>query len=178
MYGIFTLSEQIGESPLHFWVDVPATKHYRTYVLTKTIAHGEPSVEYRGIFINDEAPAFTSWRAKHGDSDDYAFNARLYKHVFDLLIRLKANFLWPAMWESTITNPGRVFSTDDPRNQQAASSPDIKGIETVHKRDASISGDLTWEVQLSPDAPKITLNGTVQQLYVQLLELNSNYEVE
>jgi hypothetical protein len=53
-------------------------------------------------------------------STDYTFNSEFYTHVFDLLIRLKANFLWPAMWGSFVPRPGRIFFTDDPRNQQLA----------------------------------------------------------
>ncbi|KAL3464630.1 hypothetical protein BJX64DRAFT_298187 [Aspergillus heterothallicus] len=120
MYGAYTLSEQIGKSPLHWWADVPATKHSQIYALNKTTTHGEPSVKYRGIFINDEAPALTGWWAKHANSTDYTFNSEFYTHVFDLLIRLKANFLWPAMWGSFVPQPGRIFFTDDPRNQQLA----------------------------------------------------------
>ncbi|KAL5340451.1 hypothetical protein BJX70DRAFT_407142 [Aspergillus crustosus] len=120
MFGVFTLSEQIGKSPLHFWADVPVTKHDKIYALNKTTTHGEPSVRYRGIFINDEAPALTGWWAKKSGRTDFTFDAEFYKHVFDLLVRLKANFLWPAMWASFIPAPGRIFFTDDPRNQQLA----------------------------------------------------------
>lgn len=81
---------------------------------------GPPSVKYRGIFINDEAPALTSWWATHSNRTDYTFGADFYEHVFDLLIRLKANVLWPAMWASFVPPPGRSFFTDDPRNQQLA----------------------------------------------------------
>lgn len=99
---------------------MPTAKHDKIYILNKTTTQGEPSVRYRGIFINDEAPALTSWWAKKGNRTDYTFDAEFYKHVFDLLVRLKANFLWPAMWGSSIPTPGRMFFTDDPRNQQLA----------------------------------------------------------
>ena len=62
----------------------------------------------------------TGWWAKHASVDDYTFSAEFYEHVFDLLVRLKANFLWPAMWGSFIPTPGRSFFTDDLRNQQLA----------------------------------------------------------
>ncbi|KAL2799446.1 hypothetical protein BJX66DRAFT_332933 [Aspergillus keveii] len=129
MFGVYTLSEQAGKSPLHWWADVPTTPHAHIYALNKTRTHGSPSVKYRGIFINDEAPALTSWWAKKpmsrpssngSSSTDYTFNSEFYTHVFDLLIRLKANFLWPAMWGSFVPRPGRIFFTDDPRNQQLA----------------------------------------------------------
>ena len=72
-------------------------------------AHGEPAVKYRGIFINDEAPAFTGWaREKFG-----GFNHQFYAKVFELMLRLKGNYLWPAMW-------GNAFADDDPLNPRLA----------------------------------------------------------
>ncbi|KAL4881671.1 hypothetical protein BJY04DRAFT_218112 [Aspergillus karnatakaensis] len=155
LFGVFTLSEQAGQSPLHYWADVPATKHDRIFVLNKTTTHGEPSVKYRGIFINDEAPALTSWWAKHSNREDYTFDAEFYTHVFDLLVRLKANFLWPAMWGSFVPRPGRIFFTDDPRNQQLADDYGIV-VSTSHhepmqrasnewKKDKARLGKWNWE---------------------------------
>lgn len=98
-------------------------KHERIYALDKITTFGEPSVKFRGIFINDEAPSLTSWWAKHtgkANSDFDGFGADFYEHVFDLLVRLRANFIWPAMWSSFFPAPGRMFFTDDPRNQQLA----------------------------------------------------------
>ncbi|TDZ68401.1 hypothetical protein CTRI78_v002150 [Colletotrichum trifolii] len=120
MFGVYTLAEQSGQSPLHWWHDVPATKHDKIYALNKTTIHGEPSVKYRGLFINDEAPALTGWWARKADNSNYTLDADFYEHVFDLLVRLKANFIWPAMWASFVPKPGRIFFTDDPRNQQLA----------------------------------------------------------
>ncbi|KAJ0414359.1 hypothetical protein BJY00DRAFT_318922 [Aspergillus carlsbadensis] len=120
MFGVYTLSEQAGKSPLHWWADVPATPHAHIYALNKTSTHGSPSVKYRGIFINDEAPALTSWWARKSNTSNYTFDSEFYTHVFDLLVRLKANFLWPAMWGSFVPRPGRIFFTDDLRNQRLA----------------------------------------------------------
>lgn len=105
---------------LHFWADVAATQHDEIYALDKTTVHGEPSVKYRGLFINDEAPALTGWWAKRQNVSDYTFDAEFYAHVFDLIVRLKGNFIWPAMWASFVPQPGRIFFTDDPDNQQLA----------------------------------------------------------
>lgn len=58
-FGVYTLAEQCGQSPFHFWADVPAVKHETIYALSKTTIHGEPTVKYRGLFINDEAPGLT-----------------------------------------------------------------------------------------------------------------------
>jgi hypothetical protein len=103
IYGIYELSRQIGVSPWYWWADVPVARQEELYVKPGVYTDGEPAVTYRGIFINDEAPAFQGWCvAKFG-----GVNAGMYEHVFELLLRLKGNFLWPAMW-------GNAFYDDDP----------------------------------------------------------------
>ncbi|SFQ42078.1 glycosyl hydrolase 115 family protein [Parafilimonas terrae] len=104
-YGTFTLSEQIGVSPWYWWADVPAKKKAEVYVKKGSYTYPSPSVKYRGIFINDEAPAFSGWtKEKFG-----GVNHLVYEHIFELLLRLKANYLWPAMW-------GNAFNDDDTLN--------------------------------------------------------------
>ncbi len=105
IYGIYDLSEQIGVSPWYYWADVPIKKLDNLYILPGTHTDGEPAVEYRGIFINDEAPALSGWIQQNFGS----FNHQFYEKVFELILRLKGNFLWPAMW-------GRAFYDDDPEN--------------------------------------------------------------
>ncbi|KAJ4258004.1 hypothetical protein NW762_008141 [Fusarium torreyae] len=115
IFGIYTLSEQIGVSPWYWWADVPPKHHAEIFAISKQTIHGEPSVRHRGIFLNDEAPALTGWvREKFG-----GYNSEFYTKVFELLLRLKANFLWPAMWPG-YPNPGASFFTDDPLNQKLA----------------------------------------------------------
>ncbi|UOB16135.1 glycosyl hydrolase 115 family protein [Abyssalbus ytuae] len=105
IYGMYDLSYQIGVSPWYWWADVPGKKQSELYVAKGTHTKGEPKVKYRGIFINDEAPALSGWAyEKFG-----GFNAKFYEHVFELILRLKGNYLWPAMW-------GRMFYVDDPQN--------------------------------------------------------------
>ncbi|MGX5691282.1 glycosyl hydrolase 115 family protein [Arcticibacter tournemirensis] len=105
IYGIYDMSAQIGVSPWYWWADVPPKKKRAIYVKPGRHTDGTPAVKYRGIFINDEAPAFSGWTtAKFG-----GFNHGMYEKVFELLLRLKANYLWPAMW-------GRAFNDDDKLN--------------------------------------------------------------
>ncbi|MTH15652.1 glycosyl hydrolase 115 family protein [Flavobacterium sp. LC2016-01] len=105
IYGIYDLSSQIGISPWYFWADVPVKKQSELHVLHGIHSQGEPKVKYRGIFINDEAPALTGWAfEKYG-----GFNSKFYDNVFELILRMKGNYLWPAMW-------GRMFYVDDPQN--------------------------------------------------------------
>jgi hypothetical protein len=104
-YGVFELSKQIGVSPWYWWADVPVKKKNEIYVKKNTFLRDHPLVKYRGIFINDEAPAFSGWtREKFG-----GVNHHVYEKVFELLLRLKANYLWPAMW-------GNAFNDDDTLN--------------------------------------------------------------
>ncbi|PNY23336.1 Immunoglobulin I-set domain-containing protein [Tolypocladium capitatum] len=116
IFGAYSLSEQIGVSPWHWWADVPPKMHREIYALPVVTVNGEPSVKYRGIFINDESPGMDSWvHEKFGTK----FDANLYHYIFELLLRLKANFLWPAMWRG-YPYPGRSFFVDDPKNQALA----------------------------------------------------------
>ena len=109
IFAIYDLSEQIGVSPWTWWADVPMPRHDALYVLPGRVLQPEPRVKYRGIFLNDEAPALTGWvNEKFG-----GYNHHFYEHVFELLLRLKANFLWPAMWNS-------AFAADDPYNAALA----------------------------------------------------------
>ncbi|MCC4924030.1 glycosyl hydrolase 115 family protein [Flavobacterium chungbukense] len=105
IYGIYDLSNQIGVSPWYYWADVPIKKQLELHVLPGAHSQGEPKVKYRGIFINDEAPALSGWAfEKFG-----GFNSKFYDKVFEVILRMKGNYLWPAMW-------GRMFYVEDPQN--------------------------------------------------------------
>ena len=109
IYGIYELSEQIGVSPWYWWADVPVAHKDALFVKPGRFIEGEPAVRYRGIFLNDEAPSLSGWtREKFG-----GFNHTFYVKVFELLLRLKGNYLWPAMW-------GSAFNEDDPLNPKLA----------------------------------------------------------
>ncbi len=113
-YGVYELSEQMGVSPWYWWADVPTIKRRTISVLRGEYTDGEPVVEYRGIFFNDEAPALTGWV-----NENYGgYNSKFYSRVFELLLRLKANFLWPAMWDA-------AFYDDDPLNSVLADQAGI-----------------------------------------------------
>ena len=130
IYGIYELSRRMGVSPWYWWADVPVRHHDEVYVLPGYRASGEPAVKYRGIFINDEFPCLTAWaRERFG-----GLNSQMYAHVYELLLRLRANTLWPAMWGSfkeykpLVSVPtdadglsaGNCFNEDDPDNPRLA----------------------------------------------------------
>jgi hypothetical protein len=110
IFGIYDLSSKIGVSPWYWWADVPVKKKENIYIKPGTYTDGEPAVKYRGIFINDESPAFRYWAKEQFGG----INHKCYETIFELLLRNKANFLWPAMWLPT------MFNVDDPLNPQKA----------------------------------------------------------
>lgn len=97
-YGVYTLCEQAGQSPFWYWTDTPAQTHDELYAIPQRTVHGPPSIKYRGLFINDEAPSMTTWWSQRNNKKHHPLDAAFYTHVFDMMLRLKANFLWPTMW--------------------------------------------------------------------------------
>lgn len=132
IFGMFDMSAQIGVSPWHFWADVPVQKRSAIYVLPGQHTRGEPAVKHRGIFINDEAPALAGWvHEKFGK-----FNHKFYDRVFELILRLRGNYLWPAMW-------GRAIYDDDPESPKLADEYGIV-IGTSH-HEPMMRAHVEWE---------------------------------
>lgn len=111
IYGIYELSQQMGVSPWYDWADVPVEHHDSIFVNKGIYTDGEPAVRYRGIFLNDEAPCLTSW-VKNTYGTGYG-DHRFYQRVFELVLRLRGNMMWPAMW-------GWAFYADDAENEKTA----------------------------------------------------------
>jgi hypothetical protein len=108
-FAVFELSRQIGVSPWYWWADVPVQTKKEIYINSNVTISDAPKVKYRGIFINDEAPALSNWsKEKFG-----GFNSKFYAKVFELMLRLKSNYIWPAMW-------GNAFYDDDSLNIKVA----------------------------------------------------------
>jgi hypothetical protein len=124
IFGIYEVSKQIGVSPWYWWADVPVAKKNSLYALPGRFTQGSPSVKYRGIFLNDEAPDLTNWiREKYGSVPQGTnppmprgvanYGKEFYTKLFELILRLKGNYLWPAMWNN-------AFNEDDPDNPRLA----------------------------------------------------------
>lgn len=111
IYGIYELSQQMGVSPWYDWADVPIEHHDSIFVNKGIYTDGEPAVRYRGIFLNVEAPCLTSW-VKNTYGTEYG-DHRFYQRVFELVLRLRGNMMWPAMW-------GWAFYADDAENEKTA----------------------------------------------------------
>jgi len=109
IYGIYEISQRIGVSPWYYMADAPVKHQDEVWYDGGRIVQPSPKVKYRGIFINDEWPSFGGWCTnKFG-----GVNSKAYAHIFELLLRLKANYFWPAMW-------GTNFNEDDPESPRLA----------------------------------------------------------
>ncbi|MFD0856652.1 glycosyl hydrolase 115 family protein, partial [Actinomadura adrarensis] len=138
IFGAYDVSKHAGVSPWYWWDDVPARQSDSLYVKPGRHTQGTPAVKYRGFFINDENPALGRWARNYfgeGKAPGHpgGFTKELYAKVFETMLRLKANYLWPAVW-------GRAFAEDDPENHATASeygvvmgtsheAPMMRGIE-------------------------------------------------
>ena len=162
IYGIYDLSEEIGVSPWYWWADVPVVHKDTLYVDAGRWVQGEPAVKYRGIFLNDEAPALTGWvNEKYG-----GYNHQFYTTVFELLLRLRANFLWPAMWNSS-------FAADDPLNAKLADEYGIV-MSTSHE-EPMMCAEKEWK---RADGPwnYVTNQKKIEDHWRGCMERDKNYE--
>lgn len=163
IFGVYELSSQIGVSPWYFWADVPPRQNTEIHVRAGTLLVDEPGVKYRGIFINDEAPALSGWVHENFG----AFNHHFYQHVFELILRMKGNYLWPAMW-------GRSFFDDDSLNAPMAEKYGIV-IGTTHHEplmrahvEWSRYGEGPWDYRENPE--------TLRQFWKEGIERMGSYE--
>ena len=109
IYGIYEISQRIGVSPWYWMADAPVKHQDEVWYDGGRIVQPSPKVKYRGIFINDEWPSFGTWCNTHFGG----VNSKAYEHIFELLLRLKANYFWPAMWAT-------AFNEDDPESPRLA----------------------------------------------------------
>lgn len=168
IYGIYEVSKQIGVSPWHYWADVPVVKNDNLYFKKGIYTDGEPAVKYRGIFLNDEAPALSGWsKATFG-----GFNSKFYERVFDLLLRLKANYMWPAMW-------GNAFYDDDAKNGELANEMGIIMGTSHHEPMALAQQDWRRYIQKNnlPNVWDYSKNKTVlDEFWKKGIERSKNWE--
>lgn len=108
VFGTYDLSGRIGVSPWHWFADVPVRRQ-REILIPAGSRRDQPKVKYRGFFINDEDPCLSGWATRTFGG----VNSAMYAHVFELLLRMKGNYLWPAMW-------GKAFADDDPASMVLA----------------------------------------------------------
>ncbi len=181
IYGIYDLSKHIGISPWYWWADVSIEHKDNLYVKPDRYEQGPPSVKYRGIFLNDEYPDLTNWII-----DKYGFvtpqknppipegvanyNHLFYTKLFELILRLRGNYLWPAMWNN-------AFNEDDPENPKLADEygivmgtshqePMLRAQKEWDRRYLKTLG--TWNYAKYPD--------TLNDFWREGIRRNKNYE--
>ena len=163
IYGIYDLSEQIGVSPWYWWADVPVKHSDALFVKRGIFVQGPPAVKYRGIFLNDEAPSLSGWvHEKFGN-----YNHLFYEKVFELILRLKGNYLWPAMWNN-------AFNEDDPLNPKLADEYGIVMGTSHHEpmlraqQEWKRHGTGPWDYSRNAE--------TLRKFWTEGIERNKDYE--
>jgi len=181
IYAMFDISESIGVSPWHWWADVPVKHHQEIFILPGRHSDGPPSVKYRGIFLNDEAPDLTNWIYSKFGTVPVSQNPPIppgvanyghefYTKLFELILRLKGNYLWPAMWNN-------AFNEDDTANPRLADEygivmgtshqePMLRAQKEWDRRYQHTLG--SWNYTKEPD--------TLQNFWRDGIKRNKNYE--
>ena len=164
IYGIYEISKRIGVSPWYWMADAPVVHQDELYY-DEGLLYEWPAVKYRGIFINDEWPSFGTWCTKHFGG----INSKAYEKVFELLLRLKANYFWPAMW-------GTNFNEDDPESPRLADEMGIV-MGTSHHEPMMRSHReyLQRKEQVGP-WDYATNKERVDQFFREGMERNKNYD--
>nr|WP_225811540.1 glycosyl hydrolase 115 family protein [Streptomyces spinosus] len=183
IFGAYDVSYGIGVSPWHWWDDVPPARRDAVWVEAGRFTQGTPVVKYRGVFINDENPALGTWAPAYfgeGKAPGYpgGFTADFYAKVFEVLLRLKGNYLWPAVW-------GRAFAEDDPDNHRRAAeygivmgtsheAPMMRGIEEWNRHAGSgtdpYGGTGEWSYRRNAEAIRAYWRVGIQRMVDQDFE--------
>jgi hypothetical protein len=178
IFGAYDLSQQIGVSPWYYWSDVPIRHRDALFVRSGKYIQGPPAVKYRGIFINDEAPALSGWvREKFGQAKQSQdppvpsgianMNHEFYAHVFELLLRLRGNYLWPAMWNN-------AFNEDDPENPKLADEYGIV-MGTSHQ-EPMLRAQKEWDRRYRDHWNYYTETKKLQDFWREGITRNKDYE--
>jgi hypothetical protein len=163
IYGVYGLAAQMGVSPWYYWADVPVQKHSSIAIKPGVYTDGEPAVKYRGIFLNDEAPALAGWACETFGG----LNSQFYEKVFELVLRLKGNFMWPAMWNN-------AFYDDDPLNGPLADEMGVVMGTTHHEPMGQAQQD--WK-RRGAGAWDYSRNGkTLRDFWAGGIERSKNWE--
>lgn len=181
IFGVYETTRQMGVSPWHFFADVPPHRHDELYVRPGRYSQGTPAVKYRGFFINDENPALGTWAPGffgpgHAPGFENGFNSAFHAKVFETMLRLKANYLWPAVW-------GRAFAEDDPENHAVAKeygvvmgtsheAPMMRGIEEWNRHAVPAERDEDGNVVTPGEDP---YGGTGEWSFVRNREAIERY---
>lgn len=170
-YGLTSLSEAIGVSPWYWWADVTPSHKSALYVEPGRYRQGEPSVQYRGIFINDERfGGWAKWVENTFDKETGKVGPKVYKKVFELLLRLKGNYLWPAMH-----NGSKAFNSN-PENARLADDYAIV-MGSSHCEQMLRNNEDEWKnVGTYGDFNYVTNRQTMMDYWEERIRTNGQYE--
>lgn len=186
-YGLTSLCEAIGVSPWYWWADVPAKKKEELHIKHGIYRQGEPSVQYRGIFINDERfGGWAKWAEHTFDKETGKVGPKTYRKVFELLLRLKGNYLWPAMHNGSAafnSNPENARLADDYAIVMGSSHCEqmLRNNEDEWKN-AGIYGDFNYltnrQTMMDYWEERVKTNGTYENTYTLGLRGIHDYPME
>ncbi|WP_151734206.1 glycosyl hydrolase 115 family protein [Paenibacillus tengchongensis] len=174
IFGIYDLCEALGVSPWHYWADVPAKVKESFRIPADYRKADWPSVKYRGIFLNDEEE-LDAWSKLH--TPDGTIGPEAYRHIFELLLRLKANYIWPAMHVN--------YFNGNPRNGELAEEMGVV-VGTSHCDMLLRSNQNEWEPWLQSKGYEGAVydysiagqnRDILKEYWRESVELNRNYEV-
>jgi len=169
IYGIYQLSEWIGVSPWYWWADVPPKQNKLLALHGDIFKQGPPAVKYRGIFLNDEDWGLRPWAAKTFEPETGNIGPKTYARIFELLLRLHANLLWPAMHPDT-----RAFNYY-PTNKELA---DLYGIVMGSSHCEQMLRDNVdeWKRDGQGEYNFVTNPDGVLRYWEQRVQENGNYD--
>ena len=169
IYGIYQLSEMIGVSPWYWWADVPVKPEKFLAIQGDRSKQGPPAVKYRGIFLNDEDWALRPWTAKTFDPQTGNIGPKTYAKVFELLLRLHANYLWPAM------HPGTAAFNSFPEDRELADEYGIV-MGSSHCEQMLRNNISEWDEKTFGDYNFVTNPNGVLKYWEQRVRENGKYE--
>jgi hypothetical protein len=171
-YGVYELSQRIGVSPWYWWDDVTPAHRDTLYVSPQRVQVGPPAVKYRGIFINDEDWSLRPWAEKNFAPDEgHGLGPKTYAKIFELLLRLRANYIWPAMRQGTApfnSYPQNKVVADDYAIVMGSShiEPMLRNNITGAEWDSKVNGE--WDYQANGAA--------IRDYWAKRLQANGKYE--
>lgn len=168
-YGLFTISENIGVSPWYWWADVPVEKRSELHLMVERFVSKKPSVKYRGIFINDEDWGLLPWAKHTFDPELKDIGPKTYAKVYELLLRLKANYLCPAMHEAS-----GAFNKY-PDNKVVADSFGIV-MGSVHPEPLLFNNASEWDTETMGEWNYMTNKEGILDVLEKRVKENSPYE--
>lgn len=165
IYGIYEISRRMGVSPWYWMADAPVVHKDEVYWEDGRLVVPSPKVKYRGIFINDEWPSFGTWCNNHFGG----VNSKAYEKIFELLLRLRANYFWPAMWDT-------AFNEDDAESPRLADEMGIVMGTSHHEPMMRAHKEYTrrrdevgpWDFASNPDR--------IEKFFREGMERNKDYD--